>query len=230
MSQDVLSGATAVEPSRGHSALGFIKTHLREYGILIALVVIVAFFEIATDGILLTPINLTNIILQNSYIIVMALGMLLVIVSGHIDLSVGSVLGFIGALAGVMIVTWDWNPVLASAVCLAVGFVIGGIQGFFVSYMKIPSFIVTLAGLLIFKGATLLFLAGASVGPFPNEFNLLSSGFIPDLFSGISSVFTRRVQPAAVQRVHVPHRCGARGAAARDQPALARGAPRGARR
>ncbi len=184
MSQDVMAGGAAA-PSHG-SAMSFIRTHLREYGILIALVVIVAFFQIATGGILLTPVNLTNIILQNSYIIIMALGMLLVIVSGHIDLSVGSVLGFVGAIAGAMIVTWDWNPILASICCLAVGFVIGGIQGFFVAYMKIPSFIVTLAGLLIFKGATLLFLAGASVGPFPAEFNLLSSGFIPDLLSGVS--------------------------------------------
>jgi putative multiple sugar transport system permease protein len=179
MAQETLSGVEPGAERRG-SAFGFVRNHLREYGILIALVVIVAFFQVATDGILLTPVNLTNIILQNSYIIIMALGMLLVIVSGHIDLSVGSVLGFVGALAALMIVSWDVNPVLASALCLLMGAAIGAAQGFWIAYFKIPSFIVTLAGLLVFKGATLLVLQGASIGPFPQAFGLLSSGFIPD--------------------------------------------------
>lgn len=167
---------------RGSLALGFIRTHLREYGILIALVAIMAFFQIATDGILLRPINLTNLVLQNSYIIVMALGMLLVIVAGHIDLSVGSVMGFIGGLAGVMMVSYDLPIALTVVVCLLTGAAIGLFQGFWIAYFKIPSFIVTLAGLLVFKGALLLLLGGASVGPFPSSFGLLSNGFIPDLF------------------------------------------------
>ncbi|MEN3792546.1 multiple monosaccharide ABC transporter permease [Fulvimarina sp. MAC3] len=154
---------------------------MREYGILIALVVIMAFFQIATDGILMKPINLTNLVLQNSYIIIMALGMLLVIVSGHIDLSVGSVLGFVGALAAVMIVQWDMNFFVASIICLAVGGIIGAAQGYWIAYWKIPSFIVTLAGMLVFKGLTLWLLAGQSVGPFPAGFQLLSSGFLPDV-------------------------------------------------
>jgi putative multiple sugar transport system permease protein len=180
MAQETLTGVEAGAEERRGGAFGFIRNHLREYGILIALVVIVAFFQWATGGILLTPVNLTNIILQNSYIIIMALGMLLVIVSGHIDLSVGSVLGFVGALAALMIVSWDVNPVLASAACLLIGAAIGAAQGFWIAYFKIPSFIVTLAGLLVFKGATLLVLQGASIGPFPQTFGLLSSGFIPD--------------------------------------------------
>ncbi|MDY8110241.1 multiple monosaccharide ABC transporter permease [Fulvimarina sp. 2208YS6-2-32] len=154
---------------------------MREYGILIALVVIMAFFQVATDGILMKPINLTNLVLQNSYIIIMALGMLLVIVSGHIDLSVGSVLGFVGALAAVMIVQWDMNFVVASIICLCVGGIIGAAQGYWIAYWKIPSFIVTLAGMLVFKGLTLWLLAGQSVGPFPANFQLLSSGFLPDV-------------------------------------------------
>ncbi|WMS42488.1 sugar ABC transporter permease [Acuticoccus sp. MNP-M23] len=168
--------------SRGALAAGFLRNHMREYGILIALIVIMAFFQIATDGILLRPVNLTNLVLQNSYIIVMALGMLLVIVAGHIDLSVGSVMGFIGALAAVMMVTYDINPLVTSVVCMAVGFAIGAAQGYWIAYFKIPSFIVTLAGLLIFKGAILLILGGASIGPFPNFFRLLSTGFLPDVF------------------------------------------------
>ncbi|WP_244556856.1 multiple monosaccharide ABC transporter permease [Fulvimarina manganoxydans] len=167
----------------GSSSLAFLRRHMREYGILIALVVIMAFFQIATDGILLKPINVTNLVLQNSYIVIMAVGMLLVIVSGNIDLSVGSVLGFVGALAAVMIVEWDVNYVLASIVCLAVGGIIGAAQGYWVAYWKIPSFIVTLAGMLVFKGLTLWLLAGQSVGPFPANFQLLSSGFLPDVIN-----------------------------------------------
>jgi len=164
------------------TGFGFIRKHMREYGILFALVAIMAFFQIATDGILLKPVNLTNLILQNSYIIIMAIGMLLVIVAGHIDLSVGSVMGFIGALAAVMIVNWHMNYLLAGVLCLGVGAVIGMAQGFWVAYYRIPSFIVTLAGMLVFKGLTLWLLAGQSVGPFPAQFQLIASGFIPDLF------------------------------------------------
>src|SRR5690606_11788659 len=160
----------------------FWRANMREYGILIALVVIMAFFQFATGGVLLRPVNLTNLMLQNSYIVIMAVGMLLVIVSGHIDLSVGSVLGFIGALAAVMIVQWHVNFVLAAIVCLAVGAAIGAAQGYWIAYFRIPSFIVTLAGMLVFKGLTLWLLAGQSVGPFPPTFQLISSGFVPDLF------------------------------------------------
>ena len=88
------------------SVTGFIKDNLREYGMLMSLVVIVIFFQFATGGILLKPLNLTNIILQNSYIVIMALGMLMIIVTGHIDLSVGSVAGFIGAVAAMMMVQY----------------------------------------------------------------------------------------------------------------------------
>ncbi len=165
-------------------AAAFLKNNLREYGLLMALVVIMGFFQVMTDGTLFQPLNLTNLILQNSYIIVMALGMLLVIVAGHIDLSVGSVCGFIGAVAAVLMVNYNWHYVPAAIVCLVLGGVIGAAQGYWVAFYKIPSFIVTLAGMLVFKGLALAVLEGASVGPFPPEFQLLSTGFIPDPFSG----------------------------------------------
>jgi putative multiple sugar transport system permease protein len=165
-------------------AAAFLKNNLREYGLLLALVVIMGFFQVMTDGTLFQPLNLTNLILQNSYIIVMALGMLLVIVAGHIDLSVGSVCGFIGAVAAVLMVNFHWHYVPAAIVCLVLGGVIGAAQGYWVAFYKIPSFIVTLAGMLVFKGLALAVLEGASVGPFPPEFQLLSTGFIPDPFSG----------------------------------------------
>lgn len=160
---------------------GYLKNNLRDYGMLLSLFAIMIFFQIVTDGTLLKPLNLTNLVLQNSYIVIMALGMLLVIVAGHIDLSVGSVAGFIGGLAAVMIVQWGVPAVPAVILCLVAGGVIGAAQGTFVAHFKIPSFIVTLAGMLVFKGLTLALLHGQSVGPFPVAFQRLSSGFIPDL-------------------------------------------------
>src|ERR1700742_2157203 len=150
--------ASAPAPARTYG--GFLKNNIREYGMLLSLVAIMAFFQYMTGGKLLKPLNLTNLILQNSYIVVMALGMLLVIVAGHIDLSVGSVSGFIGALAAMLMVGWKFppefaflaNPIVAGIICLVVGAVVGGLQGWLIAYYRIPSFIVTLAGMLIFKG------------------------------------------------------------------------------
>lgn len=160
----------------------YVTRHIREYGLLFALIAIMVFFQIVTGGVLLRPVNITNLFLQNSYIIIMALGMLLVIVSGHIDLSVGSVMGFIGALAAVMIVQMGWPVWQAMAVCIVTGMAIGAAQGYFIAYWKIPSFIVTLAGMLVFRGLSLWLLAGQSVGPFPQSFQQLSTGFIADPF------------------------------------------------
>lgn len=160
----------------------YLRNHMREYGLLFALIAIMVFFQAVTGGTLMRPVNITNLFLQNSYIIIMALGMLIVIVSGNIDLSVGSVLGFIGALAAVMIVHWGWSVPLTILACLVVGGLIGAAQGYWVAYWSIPSFIVTLAGMLVFRGASLWLLQGQSVGPFPPGFQMLSTGFVPDLF------------------------------------------------
>jgi putative multiple sugar transport system permease protein len=163
---------------------GFIRHNLREWGMLMSLVAIMLLFEWLTDGTLLQPLNVTNLVLQNSYIVIMALGMLLVIVAGRIDLSVGSVSGFIGALAAVLMVNYDWNWLAAMIACLAVGALIGAAQGWLVAYPKIPSFIVTLGGMLVFKGLALALLQGQSIGPFPETFQHLSSGFLPELTTG----------------------------------------------
>src|ERR1035437_1922218 len=178
------TSTAGAKPAQATGGAGFLKNNLRDYGLLISLVAIMIFFQVMTDGTLLQPLNLTNLVLQNSYIIVMALGMLLVIVAGHIDLSVGSVSGFIGAVAAVLMVEYQMHFIPAALICLALGGVIGAAQGYWVAYYKIPSFIVTLAGMLVFKGLALAVLQGSSVGPFPAEFQLLSSGFIPDLFGG----------------------------------------------
>jgi putative multiple sugar transport system permease protein len=161
-----------------------ILNNIRRFGMVIALIGIVILFQILTNGKLLTPLNVTNIIMQNSYIIVLAIGMMLVIIAGEIDLSVGSVAAFIGAVSGVLLVTWDLPVIVGIMLCLVLGALIGAWQGFWVAYVKIPSFIVTLAGMLVFRGLTLVVLQGQTIAPFPESFRSMSSDFIPDLFSG----------------------------------------------
>ncbi|MET3409829.1 putative multiple sugar transport system permease protein [Methylobacterium sp. 1030] len=174
--RDLIPAAAAGEVRAGRGRLPMAQ--LRAYGLVVALAVITLFFEVATGGVLFQPLNLTNLILQNSYVVVMALGMLLVIVAGHIDLSVGSVVGFVGALAALLMVRFHVDPFSAAVLCLAVGAVIGGLQGYFVAYLAIPSFIVTLAGMMVFRGLTQVLLQGASIGPFPEVFQLLAKGFL----------------------------------------------------
>ncbi|WFP62946.1 multiple monosaccharide ABC transporter permease [Mesorhizobium sp. WSM4904] len=174
-------------------AVSALTTNLREYGLIIALIVIMLFFQYTTSGTLFKPVNLSNLVQQNSFIIVMALGMLLVIVAGYIDLSVGSVAGFIGALAAMMMVIWPLgifsNPLVVSIVCLIVGALIGAAQGYWIAYHRIPSFIVTLAGMLIFRGICQALLGGgSSVGPLPPDFKALSSGFIPDVIGPLTLI------------------------------------------
>jgi putative multiple sugar transport system permease protein len=167
------------------------KSHVREYGLLGSLLVIMIFFQVVTGGVLLQPVNITNLIQQNSYIVIMALGMLFVIVGGNIDLSVGSIVGFVGAVAAMLMVGFTvpgteyflkihWFPVILLS--LALGGAIGAAQGWFVAYATIPAFIVTLGGMLIFRGLTGNMLAGQFVGPFANDFQNISKGFIPEFF------------------------------------------------
>src|SRR3954462_6951020 len=118
-----MSDKTVTLPDEQKHA-GFLKANLREYGMLLSLLAIMLFFQVVTDGTLLKPLNLTNLVLQNSYIVIMALGMLLVIVAGHIDLSVGSVVGFVGGLAAVMMVQYNVHFIPAMIVSLIVGGII----------------------------------------------------------------------------------------------------------
>ena len=159
--------------------------HLRENGMILALLAIVVLFTaiVGMQGVdFLSAQNITNLFLQNSYVIIMALGMLLVIVAGHIDLSVGSVVGFTGAVAAVLTVNMGWPVWAVIPACIAIGAAIGAAQGYWIAYWRIPSFIVTLAGMLVFRGLTLWLLNGQNIGPFPKSFQSLSTGFIPDLF------------------------------------------------
>lgn len=164
---------------------GALGGHLRENGMLLALVAIVALFSLlvfnAGKPMFLQAPNITNIFLQNGHVIILALGMLLIIVAGHIDLSVGSVAAFTGAVAAWLTVDLKLPVALVIPLTLIVGGLIGAAQGYWVAFWRIPSFIVTLAGMMVFRGATMLLLGGQNIGPFPKSFQAMSSGFIPDL-------------------------------------------------
>ena len=164
------------------------KANIRQYGMIIALVLIMLLFQILSNGILLQPLNITNLILQNSYILVLAIGMVLVIITGHIDLSVGSIAAFIGAISAILMVQWQVPVPLAIIACLIIGALIGAWQGFWIAYVGIPSFIVTLAGMLLFRGLTMVVLKGQSIAPFPKSFQGMSAGFIPEWFTGVSGL------------------------------------------
>jgi putative multiple sugar transport system permease protein len=127
-------------------------SNVRQYGMVLALAAIVLFFQFQTDGVLLKPLNVSNLLTQNSYILILAIGMVMVIISRHIDLSVGSVAAFVGAMAAIMMTKWDLPWFVAVVLCLLLGALIGAWHGFWVAYVGIPAFIVTLASMLIFRG------------------------------------------------------------------------------
>jgi putative multiple sugar transport system permease protein len=151
--------------------------NLRESGIYIAFALIVLLFTILTGGDLLAAQNISNIVIQNSYVLILAIGMILVIIAGHIDLSVGSIVAATGAIAAVLMVNNHMPWPLAVLITLVVGGLIGAWQGYWVAYFGIPAFIVTLAGMLLFRAITLTILGNRGIGPFPDEVSTLSNGF-----------------------------------------------------
>ncbi|PKL24926.1 MAG: ABC transporter permease [Spirochaetae bacterium HGW-Spirochaetae-3] len=168
----------------------FLRNNIRQYAMLIALVFIMLFFQVSTEGILLVPMNVTNLVLQNAYVFILAIGMTLCILTGgNIDLSVGSVVAFVGALCGTFIVTMKMSVGLGIVLALGVGLAIGVWQGFWIAYVRLPAFIVTLAGMLTFRGLTTFMLKGLTIGPFPEVFQQISSGFLPDFLGSEESAF-----------------------------------------
>ncbi len=153
------------------------SVNLRQSGIYVAFALIVLLFTVLTRGALLQPQNISNIIVQNSYVLILAIGMILVIINGHIDLSVGSVVALTGAVCAVLTVQLDLPWWLAVFITLLAGAVIGAAQGYWVAYFSIPAFIVTLAGMLVFRALTLTVLGNRGIGPFPSEIRTLANGF-----------------------------------------------------
>lgn len=158
---------------------------LRQFGILGSLIVIILFFEIMTllknpAGATLTPGNLINVINQYSFILILAIGMVMVIIMGHIDLSVGSVAAFTGIIVAKSMTDWNLPWPLAILLGLGVGALVGAWQGFWVAYVGVPAFIVTLAGMLFFRGAQ-QFIGDAQTIPVPKGFQYIGTGYLPEV-------------------------------------------------
>lgn len=159
-----------------------VKDLFSKYSMVFIFIGLLILFQVLTGGIIFRPLNITNLILQNAYVLVLALGMLLVVLLGNVDLSVGSVVAFVGAVAGKLMIDMNWNPFIAVPVALIIGGIIGAWNGYFIAYLNIPSFVVTLGGLLMFRGLTQIILGGKSLAPFPEAFQFMSSGYLPSIF------------------------------------------------
>ncbi|NMC52749.1 MAG: sugar ABC transporter permease [Chloroflexi bacterium] len=159
-----------------------LRENIREYGMYIALFVIMAIFTVTTKGVFVSSRNISNLLNQTGYIAVLAVGMTLVIVIRHIDLSVGFLAGFLGAVAAIALVFWKLPTIVVIPLVLALGVVAGMITGFLVAQLKIPSFVASLAGWLIYRGAILLVTAGTGTIIIPDPiFNAIGNGYIPDI-------------------------------------------------
>ena len=177
----------------------YLSKNLRDYGMMAALIIIVIIFQILTDNRLLIPNNVAALVQQNAYVFILTIGMVMVIVAGHIDLSVGSVVAFVGGVMGVLIVNEGIPWFLAVLIGIAVGAVVGAWQGFWIAYVGIPAFIVTLAGMLIFRGLAIV-IAGTTISGFPDGFNAISKGSLPNVlgFSGQLDVLTLVIGAVAI--------------------------------
>ena len=160
------------------------RGNIRQYGMIAALVFIIAFFQIMTGGVLLRPMNITNLIMQTSYIHIMAIGMMLVIITGFVDLSIGSVVAATGACSAVLMIDNGVPVIWGVLLILIMGIMIGSAHGFVISVIKIPPFITTLAGMLIFRGVCQVILSGETKGPYPVAFTQVSTGYISFKLSG----------------------------------------------
>lgn len=179
--------AAVAKPAAASDRLGgrLFSANLRQNGIYIAFALIIALFAVWTDGALLAPQNISNLVVQNSYILILAIGMILIIIAGHIDLSAGSVLAVTGAISAVLMVDHDVPWPLAILITIICGGLIGAWQGYWVAYFGIPAFIVTLAGMLVFRALTLAVLGNQGIGPFPDEVRTIANGFMPTYLGNI---------------------------------------------
>ena len=158
-----------------------LKRNIREYGMFIALFIIMITFSILTNGTFMSPRNLSNLINSTGYVAVLTIGMTLILIIRHIDLSVGYVAGFLGAIVAILMTSVKFNTGVSILIILAMGIVIGLFYGFLIGKVGIPAFVVSLAGMLVFRG--LLMLATQKTGTIiiPNDsFNDIGNGFIPD--------------------------------------------------
>ena len=155
------------------------KIDLRQQSMLIALIAISVLFQILTGGIIFRSVNVSKLIMQNSYVLILAIGMLPCIITGNVDLSVGSMVALVSAISGKLIVEHNVPVIVAIPVVLLGGILAGAFQAYWIAYMRLPAFIVTLAGMLVFRGLTMTILQGKTLAPFPESFSWISAGFLP---------------------------------------------------
>ena len=161
---------------------------MKQYGMMIMLIVVYVLFAFITKGKNLTPMNINNLIMQNGYVVILAVGMLLCVLTGNVDLGVGSVVAASGAVAGTLIIDMGWSAPMAMLGALAVGVCFGVFVGFFVAYVQIPPFIVTLATMLMGRGLCYVILQAQTKGPLPASYNWIGTGFLPVLRIGEGSM------------------------------------------
>jgi D-xylose transport system permease protein len=178
----------------------FRKVNLRSYTMLFALAIIAIFFQISTDGTVLNPRNFSILFRQMSITGILTIGMLLLIVSGNFDLSVGSAAALTGGIAAVMQVWYGVSTPVAILLAVLVGVLIGVWQGFWVAYQKVPSFIVTLGGLIMFRGIYLVITDGVTITPLHKNFTVLAQGFVPPALGMILAVISAALFTVAVIR------------------------------
>jgi len=158
-----------------------INLDMKQYGMFLALVAIYVIFAILTGGKNLSPANINNLVMQNGYVVILAVGMLLCVLTGNIDLGVGSIVAVAGSAAGIILVDYKMNMWVAILVALLIGLVSGLFAGFFIAYLGIPPFVVTLATMLMGRGLTYTMLQAQTKGPLPDDFVFIGAGFLPTM-------------------------------------------------
>ncbi|MGL4982413.1 MAG: multiple monosaccharide ABC transporter permease [Treponemataceae bacterium] len=158
-----------------------VNIDMKQYGMVIALVAIFILFYILSGGRNASPVNINNLVMQNGYVVILAVGMLLCVLTGNIDLGVGSVVALCGAASAILVVDMGAPVLVGFLAALAVGALSGAFVGFFVSQLKIPPFVVTLATMLIGRGLTYTLLKAQTKGPTPPFYNLIGVGFVPTI-------------------------------------------------
>ncbi len=158
-----------------------VKMDMKQYGMFFALIAIYLVFAVLTNGANLTPMNINNLIMQNGYVVILAIGMLLCVLTGNIDLGVGSVVAVTGSIAGIIMIDMKMNMWVAIIAALAVGILSGLFSGFFIAYLGIPPFVTTLATMLMGRGLTYTLLQAQTKGPFSESYNFIGAGFLPSV-------------------------------------------------
>jgi putative multiple sugar transport system permease protein len=178
---------TTVKVDNGEQMKDHVK-QLKQYGMIIALLLIYAIFAGLSDFRNVSAMNVNNLIMQNSYVIILSLGMLLCCLTGNVDLSVGSVVAFAGAVAAIMIVDYHMPIIAAVLVAISIGAIVGVWQGMFISVLGVSPFIVSLANMLVFRGLAMVVLNGQTKGPLPESFTFIGAGYLPTFFVHIGGV------------------------------------------